>query len=162
MDTWDKLRESAYRALLRLPTPLPGLGEGPAVEHLLGQALSLVNSPRLGESDAGGWEALGSSQLGLGESNAGGQGGWAWLSGAWAAVAVAVPSCAATGGQPGACHCARDNNTCFLRLTGAHWVPGWCDCTPHQVKEFSRHDDGYMRLSGAHLDARMGRPKNSR
>ncbi|GAB4815827.1 hypothetical protein N2152v2_002873 [Parachlorella kessleri] len=53
VDTWDKLRESAYRALLQLPTPLPGLEEGAAVEQLLAQALLLVNSPRLGESDAG-------------------------------------------------------------------------------------------------------------
>ncbi len=57
VDTWDKLRESAFRAMLRLPTPLPGLEEGPQLEGLVDSALALISSPRLGESDAGGFGA---------------------------------------------------------------------------------------------------------
>ena len=59
VDTWDRLREGAFRALLRLPTPLPGLEGGRRVEGLLGRALTLVSSPRLGESDAGAWVSCG-------------------------------------------------------------------------------------------------------
>lgn len=36
-----------------LPTPLPGLAEKQEVQDILKHAFELVNSPRLGESDAG-------------------------------------------------------------------------------------------------------------
>lgn len=53
VDSWDRLREGAYRILMRFPTPLPGLDVERSVEELLTWAKGMVNSPRVRESDAG-------------------------------------------------------------------------------------------------------------
>ncbi|KAL2643811.1 hypothetical protein R1flu_011398 [Riccia fluitans] len=53
VDSWDKLRENAYRILVCYPTPLPGLDSESKVESLLRWAKSLASSPRVRESDAG-------------------------------------------------------------------------------------------------------------
>lgn len=53
VDSWDKLRESAFRILVRYPTPLPGLESTTSIEHILHWAKGLVGSPRVRESDAG-------------------------------------------------------------------------------------------------------------
>ncbi|KAG0575047.1 hypothetical protein KC19_VG313400 [Ceratodon purpureus] len=53
VDSWDKLRESAFRILVRYPTPLPGLESTTSIEQILYWAKGLVNSPRVRESDAG-------------------------------------------------------------------------------------------------------------
>lgn len=53
VDSWDKLRESAFRILVRYPTPLPGLESTASIEHILHWAKGLVSSPRVRESDAG-------------------------------------------------------------------------------------------------------------
>ncbi|KAG6541059.1 hypothetical protein Mapa_017546 [Marchantia paleacea] len=53
VDSWDKLRENAYRILVCYPTPLPGLDSESKVEGLLRWAKSLASSPRVRESDAG-------------------------------------------------------------------------------------------------------------
>lgn len=53
VDSWDKLRESAFRILVRYPTPLPGLESTTSIEHILHWAKGLVSSPRVRESDAG-------------------------------------------------------------------------------------------------------------
>lgn len=53
VDSWDRLREGAFKILLSYPTPLPGLECTGGVEKVLQWAISLVNSPRVRESDAG-------------------------------------------------------------------------------------------------------------
>lgn len=53
VDSWDKLRESAFRILVRYPTPLPGLESTTSIERILHWAKGLVSSPRVRESDAG-------------------------------------------------------------------------------------------------------------
>eukprot|EP00250_Pteridium_aquilinum_P018278 c24018_g1_i1 orf=60-7133(+) len=53
VDSWDKLREGAFRILSSYPTPLPGYKSTFEVEKILKWAMSLVNSPRVRESDAG-------------------------------------------------------------------------------------------------------------
>ena len=53
VDSWDKLRESAFRILVRYPTPLPGLESTTSIEQILHWAKGLVSSPRVRESDAG-------------------------------------------------------------------------------------------------------------
>lgn len=53
VDSWDKLRESAFRILVRYPTPLPGLDSSTSIEQILHWAKGLVSSPRVRESDAG-------------------------------------------------------------------------------------------------------------
>ncbi|CAM6124686.1 unnamed protein product [Calypogeia fissa] len=53
VDSWDRLREGAYRILIQYPTPLPGLDSESNVEGLLKWAKDMVNSPRVRESDAG-------------------------------------------------------------------------------------------------------------
>ena len=53
VDSWDKLRESAFRILVLYPTPLPGLESTTAIEHVIHWAKGLVSSPRVREADAG-------------------------------------------------------------------------------------------------------------
>ena len=53
VDSWDKLRESAFRILVRYPTPLPGLESKISIERIIDWAKGLVCSPRVRESDAG-------------------------------------------------------------------------------------------------------------
>ncbi|KAJ7522573.1 hypothetical protein O6H91_18G018000 [Diphasiastrum complanatum] len=53
VDSWDRLRENAYKILVRYPTPLPGMDTEYAVQGLLKWAKGLVRSPRVRESDAG-------------------------------------------------------------------------------------------------------------
>ncbi|XP_024527150.1 thyroid adenoma-associated protein homolog [Selaginella moellendorffii] len=53
VDSWDRLRESAYKILLRYPTPLPGLEAQEKVAEVLQWGKVLANSPRVRESDAG-------------------------------------------------------------------------------------------------------------
>lgn len=53
VDSWDRLREAAFKVLTRYPTPLPGFDDGSAIEVLLGWVKELVSSPRVRESDAG-------------------------------------------------------------------------------------------------------------
>ncbi|KAI5076112.1 hypothetical protein GOP47_0008177 [Adiantum capillus-veneris] len=53
VDSWDKLREGAFKILSSYPTPLPGYKSTIEVEKVVSWAMSLVNSPRVRESDAG-------------------------------------------------------------------------------------------------------------
>ena len=53
VDSWDKMRERAIACLLRLPTPLPGLGTPDALLPQLQWAARLLRSPRVRDSDAG-------------------------------------------------------------------------------------------------------------
>lgn len=53
IDSWDRLRESSFRILLRFPTPLPGISSEDMVMKVIGWAMKLVCSPRVRESDAG-------------------------------------------------------------------------------------------------------------
>ncbi|XP_010258389.1 PREDICTED: thyroid adenoma-associated protein homolog [Nelumbo nucifera] len=53
IDSWDRLRESAFRILLHFPTPLPGISSQNAVKEVIAWAKRLVCSPRVRESDAG-------------------------------------------------------------------------------------------------------------
>ncbi|KAH7422985.1 hypothetical protein KP509_12G034300 [Ceratopteris richardii] len=53
VDSWDKLREAAFKILSAYPTPLPGCQTNDEVKTVLTWAMSLVNSPRVRESDAG-------------------------------------------------------------------------------------------------------------
>ncbi|KAH9296258.1 hypothetical protein KI387_039846, partial [Taxus chinensis] len=53
VDSWDRLRENAFRILLQFPTPLPGISNKMKVIEVIVWAKSLVRSPRVRESDAG-------------------------------------------------------------------------------------------------------------
>lgn len=53
VDSWDKLRENAFRILIQFPTPLPGITNKVTVNEVMGWAKTLVSSPRVRESDAG-------------------------------------------------------------------------------------------------------------
>eukprot|EP01018_Ginkgo_biloba_P039093 Gb_02097 [translate_table: standard] len=53
VDSWDRLRENAFRILLQFPTPLPGIASTTAVKEVIFWAKALVCSPRVRESDAG-------------------------------------------------------------------------------------------------------------
>lgn len=53
VDSWDKMREGAIACLLRLPTPLPGLGTPDGLLPQLQWAARLLRSPRVRDSDAG-------------------------------------------------------------------------------------------------------------
>lgn len=53
VDSWDRMREGAIACLLRLPTPLPGIGSPEALLPQLQWAARLLRSPRVRESDAG-------------------------------------------------------------------------------------------------------------
>ncbi|KAL8137371.1 hypothetical protein V2J09_003372 [Rumex salicifolius] len=53
IDSWDRLRESAFHILLNYPTPLPGISSGDMVSQVISWAKKLVCSPRVRESDAG-------------------------------------------------------------------------------------------------------------
>lgn len=53
VDSWDKLRENAFRILVQFPTPLPGITNKVSVNEVMGWAKTLVSSPRVRESDAG-------------------------------------------------------------------------------------------------------------
>ncbi|MCO5564739.1 hypothetical protein L7F22_018407 [Adiantum nelumboides] len=53
VDSWDKLREGAFKILSSYPTPLPGYESAKDIEKVVTWAMSLVNSPRVRESDAG-------------------------------------------------------------------------------------------------------------
>lgn len=53
LDNWERLREASAAVLLRLPTPLPGLGSPAALQPLLARALRLLACPRGREADAG-------------------------------------------------------------------------------------------------------------
>ncbi|MCO5604496.1 hypothetical protein L7F22_058663 [Adiantum nelumboides] len=53
VDSWDKLREGAFKILSSYPTPLPGYESAKNIEKVVTWAMSLVNSPRVRESDAG-------------------------------------------------------------------------------------------------------------
>jgi len=53
VDSWDRIREGAFRVLMRFPGMLPGLGAPADVAGVATWAGSLVVSPRVRESDAG-------------------------------------------------------------------------------------------------------------
>ncbi|KNA21208.1 hypothetical protein SOVF_045400 [Spinacia oleracea] len=53
IDSWDRLRESSFRILLKFPTPLPGISSEHKVQEVILWAKKLVCSPRVRESDAG-------------------------------------------------------------------------------------------------------------
>ncbi|KAJ3677358.1 hypothetical protein LUZ60_003082 [Juncus effusus] len=53
VDSWDKLRENAFRILFCFPTPLPGISENDVIDDIIKWAKKLVHSPRVRESDAG-------------------------------------------------------------------------------------------------------------
>ncbi|KAJ9513159.1 hypothetical protein QJQ45_029351, partial [Haematococcus lacustris] len=53
VDSWDKLRQGACSALLKLGSPLPGLATPAQLQPLLEWAQGLMWSPRLREADAG-------------------------------------------------------------------------------------------------------------
>ena len=53
VDSWDRVREQAVAALMRLPAPLPGLAACEALKPQLHWACSLLCSPRVREADAG-------------------------------------------------------------------------------------------------------------
>ena len=55
VDSWDKLRQASSAALLHMASPLPGLDTAAQLACLLSWALALLDSPRMRESDAGGW-----------------------------------------------------------------------------------------------------------
>jgi hypothetical protein len=50
-----RLRQGASAALMKMPTPLPGLETQPDLMPLLSWSLDLLWSPRQRESDAGRW-----------------------------------------------------------------------------------------------------------
>ena len=52
VDSWDKLRVSAFTLLARHPAPLAGVETREAWERRANQALALLRSPRVRESDA--------------------------------------------------------------------------------------------------------------
>ncbi|KAK9114150.1 hypothetical protein Syun_020947 [Stephania yunnanensis] len=53
IDSWDRLRENAFRILLQFPTPLPGILSQEQVRQVIEWAKMSVCSPRVRESDAG-------------------------------------------------------------------------------------------------------------
>ncbi|KAK9090712.1 hypothetical protein Sjap_023889 [Stephania japonica] len=53
IDSWDRLRESAFRILLQFPTPLPGILSQEQVRQVIEWVKMSVCSPRVRESDAG-------------------------------------------------------------------------------------------------------------
>lgn len=53
VDSWDKLRENAFRILIQFPTPLPGITNKVTVIEVIRWSKTLVSSPRVRESDAG-------------------------------------------------------------------------------------------------------------
>lgn len=53
VDSWDKLRVSAFNLLTRHPPPLAGMETPKKLEARLRWALALLRSPRVRESDAG-------------------------------------------------------------------------------------------------------------
>ncbi|CAN8266012.1 unnamed protein product [Cochlearia groenlandica] len=53
VDSWDKLRENAFRILLHFPTPFTGVSSEYMVQNIIPWAKQLVCSPRVRESDAG-------------------------------------------------------------------------------------------------------------
>uniref|UniRef100_A0A1J3K759 Thyroid adenoma-associated protein-like protein n=1 Tax=Noccaea caerulescens TaxID=107243 RepID=A0A1J3K759_NOCCA len=53
VDSWDRLRENAFRILLHYPTPFTGVSSEYMVQNIIPWAKQLVCSPRVRESDAG-------------------------------------------------------------------------------------------------------------
>ncbi|GAU41066.1 hypothetical protein TSUD_284360 [Trifolium subterraneum] len=53
VDSWDRLRESAFQILLHYPNPLPGISSEEMLKKVIAWAMKLVCSPRVRESDAG-------------------------------------------------------------------------------------------------------------
>ncbi|CAH8388771.1 unnamed protein product [Eruca vesicaria subsp. sativa] len=53
VDSWDRLRENAFRILLHFPTPFTGVSSEDMVQTIIPWAKHLVCSPRVRESDAG-------------------------------------------------------------------------------------------------------------
>lgn len=53
VDSWDRLRESAFQILLHYPNPLPGISSEQMLKKVIAWAMKLVCSPRVRESDAG-------------------------------------------------------------------------------------------------------------
>ncbi|ESQ32617.1 hypothetical protein EUTSA_v10003503mg [Eutrema salsugineum] len=53
VDSWDRLRENAFRILLHFPTPFTGVSSEYMVQNIIPWAKQLVCSPRVRESDAG-------------------------------------------------------------------------------------------------------------
>ncbi|CAH2045000.1 unnamed protein product [Thlaspi arvense] len=53
VDSWDRLRENAFRILLHYPTPFTGVSSEDMVQNIIPWAKHLVCSPRVRESDAG-------------------------------------------------------------------------------------------------------------
>ena len=63
VDSWDCLRDGAVACLMKLPSPLPGLGTPEALLPQLRWACQLLRSPRVRESDAGSTNATASGCL---------------------------------------------------------------------------------------------------